>query len=132
MNLTAKQYLQGYLSAERRIGVHLRAIARLRESVAGSSGAMGDRVKSSTKDSMALSVEKIVDLEREIEAEERRQAEIKAAVQRVTDEKLRDVLDLKYIRGMTLEQTARAMGYSHDRIRHLHLDALEALEKRGF
>ena len=53
---------------------------------------------------------------------------IGAAIEDVDDEKLRKVLRLKYIEGMTWERVAESMGVSRQWVTALHGRALEKLE----
>jgi len=128
--LAAKQYLLRYMDAERHIAIKRRKIDLLREQSVGTSGAVhGARGKASAQGRIEACVEKILLLEREIDEARAAQETIRESLQRVRDEKLREVLELKYIYGRTLKEAARDMGYSHDWLKHLHLDALSAFEK---
>ena len=126
--MTAKQYLEKHKTREQIIAVKQREIDRMRTELSVPSGERGERVKSSMQDDISQRVEKIDTLEREVQQLRAEQWIIKRAVQKVPDEKLRTILEGKYIYGMRLTDVACNMGYSYDWMRHLHRNALRAFE----
>ena len=80
-------------------------------------------------------VAQIVDLEmgiaRRIKELERIRDGVLKAIAGVDDERLRDVLSLRYINGMTWERIATELGYSRQWVYALHRRALEAVRFDG-
>ena len=76
-------------------------------------------------------VEEMLALREELAAELRGQVairrEIEEAVGRVEDERLRELLRLRYLEGWRLEKIAAAWRYDYRWIRRLHRKALEAV-----
>ena len=66
------------------------------------------------QDEINVEIDKLVNLEREI----------RHAIDKLADDKLREVLEYHYINGMTLEQTAVKMNYSYRQICRIHGEAL--------
>lgn len=79
-------------------------------------------------------VSKIVDLEAEMDQEVdelvKIRQEVKAAISTVGDERLKMLLEYKYIHGMTLEQIAKKMHYSFSHIKRLHCLALNYVGRK--
>ena len=109
--MTAKEYLKQAYRLDQRINDDIKEIPRLREMAQSiSSITMGDRAQSSKHGEapFAKRIEKLIDLEKRIDAEIDLLVDLKAQTQRtiadVQDVNDRLVLDCRYIRGMTWEQ----------------------------
>ncbi|MBQ8647441.1 MAG: sigma-70 family RNA polymerase sigma factor [Oscillospiraceae bacterium] len=80
---------------------------------------------------LPMAVERIIesrqDLERQIFDCQRVRAQIMAAIATVPDERLQDVLRLKYISGLTYECIAEQLNCSDKWAKHLHRKAVEFL-----
>ncbi len=131
--MTAKEYLSRYRRLDEEINAKLAQVEELRrraQTVGGTnrSGTHGsfpyDRVSEITS--------RIVDLEREINEEIGRltdvQSEIRAAIKTVHEERLRIILELHYINGLTFDKIAKKMNYSHRQIYRFHEKALEKVK----
>ena len=56
------------------------------------------------------------------------QKEIQGAIERIVDPRLRHLLELRYVQGLTLEAVAERMEYSWRQVQRLHAQALDGLE----
>lgn len=93
----------------------------------------GDRVQSSgNQQKMASAVERLIDLEREIDEAIDRLADAKkeiiSTIETLTAKKY-DILHKVYIQGMELQDIAIARGRSYSSIKNLHKEALASLQK---
>lgn len=77
---------------------------------------------------------KIIDLEREIDRRIDEYVdltrEIETAIDRIDDDRYRDILRFRYINGWSWERIAREMHYDRRQITRLHGLALLEIEKR--
>lgn len=131
--MTPKEYLSQFLAADRAINYKMEHIAQLRSLAAkvtqtftdGDHGVHDD-------DRLAKVIAKIVDMEREVDADIDRLQEVKAevsgAISRVSDSRYRDLLELRYINGNTLFDVSEAMSYSYKYARALHAEALKHVD----
>ncbi len=127
--MTAKEYLSRYRWQNDRINAKLEQVAELRRKAQTVSSGSSDGSHSSTPyDRIGEITARIVDLEREINEDIDRsidvQREIRAAITTVPDERLRHLMELRYINCLTLEEIARRMDYSYKQICRLHGKAL--------
>lgn len=132
--MTAKEYLSRYRTLNDSINAKLAQVEELRRKAQTVSGGSGTGVHSSQPyDRIGEITGRLVDLEREINREIDRcidlQLEISAAIAAVPDERLRTLLEYKYINGYTLEQIAVCMNYSYPQICRLHGRALMLVRK---
>lgn len=102
---------------------------RLRELAEGlSSPTMGDRVSASKGNTSMQTVDKIVDLQAEIDKEIAELvdmiAEIHAKIEQLSDPAEKAVLTERYINGRSWEEIAGIIGYSDRNTRYLHGRAL--------
>jgi hypothetical protein len=126
MNLTPKEYLNRYGDLDDSINSKLAQVEKLRlragsvSSPVGGSGAHS----SSPADPVGSITQKIVDLEQEINADIDKlvdiQREIKDTIAKVDEQRLRTILEDKYINLRTFEQIAVSMDYSYRQICRLH------------
>jgi len=135
MRMTAKEFLQQYLQAERSINAKLEEISRLRDLATRTTQTLEkDKifVKTSIGDRTAAIVDKIVDLEREVDDEIDKLQEIRrqvlAVINGVTDTSQRCVLTLRYIHGMRFEEIAVKLNYHYRWVIELHGRGLRAVE----
>ncbi len=127
--MTAKEYLSRYRWQNDRINAKLEQVAELRRKAQTVSSGSSDGSHSSTPyDRIGEITARIVELEREINEDIDRsidvQREIRAAIATVPDERLRHLMELRYINCLTLEEIARRMDYSYKQICRLHGKAL--------
>ena len=131
--MNAKQYLSQIRNLERRIAIKRRDIEDLRSharSVTGPAG--GDAVSASgSGDRVGSTAARIVDLEREIQADidryVRLRAEITAVIDRVPDSVYVDILYRRYVHGQSWERIASEMQYDRRWIYRLHGRALHEI-----
>lgn len=132
--MTAKEYLSRYRFLNNGINAKLEQAAELRRKAQSVSGGSSDGTHSSQPyDRIGEITAKLVDLEREINEEIDAavdvQREIRAAIAEVPDERLRTLLEYKYINCLTLEEIAVRMNYSYPQICRLHGRALMLVRK---
>lgn len=127
--MTAKEYLSQALIIERLLNTRRRLLSKLRaQSTRMSAPSASDRVRTSRHSDMGT-VDKIMDLEREIMEQDKvlieRQKEILDRIQLVGNPTLIAVLTDKYINGMSIEKIAEAMDKSVRTICVWHGQALQ-------
>ena len=125
--MTAKEYLEQYLDANREINAKLDEIQNWRELATKTTRTFeGDETETT-----ASLVAKIVDQDREVDRQidklvEIRQ-EIETLIHSLQDHRYRDVLQLRYINGKTWREVAEQLHYSDRNITYLHEKALQIL-----
>lgn len=130
--MTSKEYLSRYRWQNDRINAKLEQVAELRRKVQTvASHGSGDTTGASSSaiyDRVGEITARIVDMEHEIDDDIDRcidiQREVLSAISAVPDERLRHLLELKYINCATLEEIAVRMDYSYKQICRLHGQAL--------
>ena len=127
--MTAKEYLSQYRTLENSINAKLAQTEELRSRAQTVSGGNGTGAHSTQPHSRVADItDRLVDLEREINEEIDRsvdlQREIRAVIAAVPEQRLRTLLELRYINCMTFEQIAVAMSYSYKQVCRLHGKAL--------
>ena len=130
--MTAKEYLSRYRWLNDRINAKLEQAAELRRKARTVSSGSSDGSHGSTPyDRIGEITARIVDLEREIteeiDAAVDVQREIAGAIAAVSDERLRTLLEYKYINCLTLEEIAVRLHYSYKQVCRLHGMALAAV-----
>ena len=130
--MTAKEYLSQYRLLDARINAKLKQLEDLRERAVSVSCGQNTGAHSSTPyDRVGELAAKIVDREAEInhdiDALVALQREISGKIALVPDEKLRLLLELRYINCMTFERIACEMNYSYKQVCRLHGSALSAV-----
>lgn len=132
--MTAKEYLRQYRDADDAINAKLDQIYRLRELATKMTQTLTpDKVQSHDEgDRVAVIVGKIVDMEREVDAEINRMQEIKRqveeAIAQVPDSSQRKVLTLRYINGLRWEEIAVQLNYHYRWVLELHGRGLQTVE----
>lgn len=127
--MTAKEYLSRYRFLNDGINAKLMQVGELRRKAQTvSSGGSGGAHSSQPYDRIGEITAKIVDLEREINEEIDRlveiQREIRETIAAVPEERLRVLLEYKYINLLSLEEIAVRMNYSYKQICRLHGKAI--------
>ena len=127
--MTTKEYLSRYRWQNDRINAKLEQVAELRRKAQTVCSGSSDGSHSSTPyDRIGEITARIVDLEREINEDIDRSIDVQrgilTAIATVPDERLRHLLELRYINCLTLEEIARRMDYSYKQICRLHGKAL--------
>jgi hypothetical protein len=137
--MTAKQYFQQAFLLNQRIESNRDEIARLRVLAEGVSSPQlsADRIQSSgNQDKMAQTICKIIDLEHDIQAEidsliELRR-EIRERINAMPDDKLRLVLQNRYLNFQKWENIAVEMNYAFQWVMILHNRALKEFNRLYF
>lgn len=135
-NVTAKEYLEQYQSADREIDELLERVKRLRsraEKITPPYGSDGGSNPNVNTDKLPAIVELIIEEEERtnerVEQLMNLQKEIQSNIARVTDETCRTLLIMRYIGGKSFEKIADTMNYSYFHIvRRLHPKALMYIE----
>lgn len=133
--MTAKEFLNQYLDADRALDRKLEQLARLRAKSAKVTAIVGnERVQGGIEGSrLEAIVEKIMDLEREISERiddlKQKQSAVESAIVRLDSNRERDVLTLKYICGYSWEDIVQISGYSQRQTFRIHGEALKKIEK---
>lgn len=127
--MTAKEYLSQYRYLNDSINAKLAQVEELRRKAQSVGGGNSNGVHNPMPyDRIGEITAKIVDLEAEINSEIDRlvdmQREIKSSITTVSEERLRALLEYRYINCMTLEEIAVKMNYSYKQICRLHGKAL--------
>ena len=130
--MTAKEYLRQYRTLDLRVNVKLTQIEELRSlAVRLSPTARFDKVGNVT-DKVGRTVSRIVDLERELQndIDELVQTgeKIRRAINSLTDERLKVILELRYIKGKKWEDIADMLNTELRWIYRLHGRALQVIE----
>lgn len=131
--MTAKEYLSRYRVLNDGINAKLMQVEELRSKAQTVSGGNSTGAHSPQPyDRIGEITAKIVDLEREINEEIDHlvdiQREIRESIAAVPEERLRTLLEYKYINCMTLEEIAVCMNYSYPQICRLHGRALQSVK----
>lgn len=130
----AKAYLNQISAIEGKIESLQRNIKDIREKLTLSGVRYdGDRVQVTAGDRMADMFARLDILERKQRAEIARLAVVRAQIiEQVWNLPLNTagLLERRYLRKYTLEETADDMGYSYEHIRHLHGEALKQFYER--
>lgn len=130
--MTAKEYLSQYRTLNDEINAKLeqkRELFALATSVSPSTTHGGG---GNVSDKVGRTVAKLLDLEREINADIDRLVELRREIEEVIagvpDERLRTLLELRYVNGLTFEQISQKMNYSFSQIRRFHKKSLDFLK----
>lgn len=129
-----KAVLMRYRAAERRIARMLEEKRRWAQKAAAISpvysdmprpprGGRGDRIQ----DAVCNIADLEQDIAREIGAQVRLRRRVERAVNRLEDDRLRDVVRYRYVDGYTWERIAEEMCYSPMQVSRLHAKALAAI-----
>lgn len=127
------QYLSGCKNLDRRIERKCEELSRWREKATKITPTLRDmpRSPSSRSNAIQVAVEQIIELENEINDDIDQLTDVRRgileAIQTVQDERLKLLLEYRYIDGMTWEQIAVKTGYSYQWVYSLHGRALELM-----
>lgn len=133
--MNPKEYLLQIRKYDRLINNKLETIASLRSLVTSVTIELKSDVvqNSGTKDKMASAVDRIVDLEREIDRDIDQfvnlKREVMSVIDKVEDSVLIDILYKRYFRYEKWEEIAIEMNYSYRQVTRLHGQALQDVRK---
>ena len=131
--MNAKEYLSQAMYIDQRINSKLEQVTRLRENVTNCTATLSDmpRPDSPNKQRMEETICKIVDLEREINADIDRLVDLKAearrAINAVSDPDQQLILELRYLCYKPWNEIMTELGYSEPTIYRLHGEALKKI-----
>ncbi len=130
--MTAKRYLSQVYYLDRRIETRLEEIARLRARLTAGVSNPSAEPHGTTVTDWTDTVARIAELESDIQAEigelARVRTQVASVIAAVEDEKLRTVLELRYLGGKSFGKIARLMRYDYDYTRKLHGQALRSVK----
>lgn len=128
--MTAKEELNQYNDAQGRVEETLEDYRKYQERATKMTAIISDMPMNKGKsDKVGDNVPAMADIDKEyldrwVEAE-RKRLYITSRIDRIKNELYRKVLKKRYVEGLKLEEIACETGYSYDRVRHIHKDALE-------
>ena len=131
--MTAKEYLSQAFHIDQRINSKLSQVMRLREAATSCTATLSDmpRPDSPSRQQMADTICKIVDLEREINEDIDRLVDLKAEARRVinavSDPDQQLILELRYLCYKPWNEIMTELGYSEATIYRLHGEALKKI-----
>ena len=131
--MTAKEYLSQAFHIDQRISSKLSQVMRLREAATNCTATLTDmpRPDSPSRQQMADTICKIVDLEREINEDIDRLVDLKAearrAINAVSDPDQQLILELRYLCYKPWNEIMTELGYSDPTIYRLHGEALKRI-----
>ena len=131
--MTAKEYLSQAFHIDQRISSKLSQVMRLREAATSCTATLTDmpRPDSPSRQQMADTICKIVDLEREINEDIDRLVDLKAearrAINAVSDPDQQLILELRYLCYKPWNEIMTELGYSEPTIYRLHGEALKKI-----
>lgn len=132
--MTAKEYLTQYRTLNIRINAKLEQKQQLFELATSIAPSSDHGQGSGVSDKVGRTVTKILALEQEINAEIDRLAalrqEIESVIAGIPDERLRILLELKYINGQTWENVAELLKLSTVQVWRLHKAALFFIQEK--
>lgn len=131
--MTAKEYLSQAFHIDQRISSKLSQVMRLREAATSCTATLSDmpRPDSPSRQQMADTICKIVDLEREINEDIDRLVDLKAearrAINAVSDPDQQLILELRYLCYKPWNEIMTEFGYSEPTVYRLHGEALKKI-----
>ena len=135
--MTAKEYLSQIRKAEIMIRIRAQELQKLKADTAYISAIRYDKArvqKSPDGSGFSKAVEESVSLQLEIEKRIQRltkkRHDIITQIEGLKNTNHIELLKLRYIDGERFEAIACSMGYSFDRIRHMHGEALQAFGRQ--
>lgn len=128
--MTAKEELNQYNDAQGRVEETLEDYRKYQERATKMTAIISDMPMNKGKsDKVGDNVPAMADIAKEyldrwVEAE-RKRLYITSRIDQIKNELYRKVLKKRYVEGLKLEEIACETGYSYDRVRHIHKEALE-------
>ena len=129
--MTAKEFLRAVRTIDRRVDEAIERVERLQARL--ESGRMS-RITGMPRgggSDWTETADRVIELEQRVNARVREMVRLKQiaqdAIDRIEEARLRELLELYYIDGMTWEQVARRMHYSEVQVWRLHGRALQQI-----
>ena len=132
--MTAKEYLSQVRFIDSMVDSKLEQLTRLKETATKATATISDMPRSDSPDlqSMETTVVKMIDMEREIDAEIDKlvdlKREIRDVIQKVHTPRYRALLEMRYLSFMTWEEIAEAMELDVSNVYRARRGALRAAE----
>ena len=128
--MTIKQWLSRARVCDREITVLMKAMERERGRILSITAQLDGDMVTHTADPHKFDsyVELMDSINQRIDALYAIKNEVKDLIERVEDDRLREILLLRYVSLMTLEEIAVSMSYSYVHVCRLHGDALVAAD----
>lgn len=132
--MTAKEYLGQLRKLNVRISIVREDIMRLRARAESMTVTLSEKVQSSPRDTFSDNMAKLVDREAQLESlcdvYDTMVAHILDEILQMPNQLYSSILYKRYASGLSLDEIAKILHYSHDRVRHLHGEALAAFERQ--
>lgn len=133
--MTTKQYLNQVRNLDKRINAKLDELSSLRALTEKVTASYSEKVQASTSDTFTSNVARIVDLEKEIDAEIDRLIRLRERITKEIDNMPSNtysaLLSSRYLESKTWEEIAEALHYDERQIRRLHGRALNEFQKNN-
>jgi DNA-directed RNA polymerase specialized sigma subunit len=126
--MTAKEYLERYLDANREINAKLDEIQNWRELATKTTRTFEGDESESTASIVAKIVDQDKEVNRQIDILVELRQEIETVIQAIPDHRYRDVLTMRYISGKHWEEIAVILSYDYRYVLKLHSAALREIE----
>ena len=127
--MTTKQYLNQVRNLDKRVNAKLDELSSLRALTEKVTASYSEKVQASTSDTFTSNVAKIVDLEKEIDAEIDRLIRLKERITKEIDSMPSNtysaLLSSRYLEGKTWEDVAEMLHYDERQIFRIHENALK-------
>ena len=133
--MTAKEYMMQVHFIDHMVDAKLEHLARLKETATKATMTISDMPRSDSPDlqSMETTVVRMIDLERDIDAEIDRlvdlKREVQLAIDQIPDMDQRLILELRYFSYKSWSEIADMVGYCESNIYRLHGVALKKISK---
>lgn len=129
--MTAKEYLRKAFYLDIKINCKIDQIKRLKDLVLNLGGNVTGIPRSHEPKGFDVTINKIVDLQNEINQEIDKLVDLKrditTVIEEVTNEEYRLILELRYLNYKNWEQIALEMGYTSRNIHYMHGEALKEI-----
>jgi hypothetical protein len=131
--MTTKQYLNQVRNLDKRVNAKLDELSSLRALTEKVTASYSEKVQASTSDTFTSNVAKIVDLEKEIDAEIDRLIRLKERITKEIDSMPSNtysaLLSSRYLEGKTWEDVAEMLHYDERQIFRIHENALKEFRR---
>lgn len=135
--MRAKEYLRQLGWLRRKIDSAEQQLEEMRKDrsyiKAGSGGEVKVQTSSSGTSAALTEIERIVDMEAKLAVDIEHYHSLKrtivSQIDQLSDDRHREILLLRYVEGMSLDEVADEMGYSYDWVQHMHGYALLEFQK---
>ena len=131
--MTTKQYLNQVRNLDKRVNAKLDELSSLRALTEKVTASYSEKVQASTSDTFTSNVAKIVDLEKEIDAEIDRLIRLRERITKEIDSMPSNtysaLLSSRYLEGKTWEDVAEMLHYDERQIFRIHENALKEFRR---